>query len=210
MNEALPERHYPTRLIDRWTLADGRSVIVRPVLPQDAELEQSLVRELSPESRYQRFFNPLRELTPAALDAMTRIDYRYHVAIVAESFAGGVERVVGEARYVVDDDGAGGAEFALVVADDWRRVGLAGRLLCSLAAHARAAGLESLHGEVLATNQPMLALLRRLGFARRMHPGDARLVRTSFALHPRAGDGWLDPCAIAAAARTAAATAAAP
>lgn len=205
MSALLPERHYPTRLIDRWTLADGRSVIVRPVLPQDADLEQSLVRALSPEARYQRFFNPLRELAPATLEAMTRIDYRRHVAILAETFAGDVERVVGEARYVVDD-GGGDAEFALLVADDWRRVGLAGRLLCALAGHARAEGLESLHGDVLATNQPMLALLRRLGFARRIHPGDARLVHASFALRPAAAD-WVDPCAVAARR---AATAAAP
>jgi acetyltransferase len=177
-----PSHPYPTRLIDRWTLAGGRRVIVRPVLPQDAELEQSLVRGLSPEARYNRFFNPIRELSPGQLEQMTQIDYRRHVALVAESFDGGAARVVGEARYVVDEGGRG-AEFAVVVADDWRRLGLATRLLRSLREHACEAGLETLYGDVLASNEAMLAMLRRLGFRRRMHPGDPRLVLATVELN---------------------------
>ena len=177
-----PSHPYPTRLIDRWTLAGGRRVTVRPVLPQDAELEQSLVRGLSPDARYNRFFNPIRELSPGQLEQMTQIDYRRHVALLAESFEADTARVVGEARYVVDDSGRG-AEFAVVVADDWRRLGLATRLLRSLREHACQSGLETLHGDVLASNEAMLAMLRRLGFARRMHPGDPRLVLATIELN---------------------------
>jgi acetyltransferase len=172
---------YPTRLIDRWRLADGRRVTVRPVLPQDAELEQSLVRGLSPEARYNRFFNPIRELSPQLLAQMTQIDYQRHVALVAESFDGGGASVVGEARYVVDDTERA-AEFAVVIADAWRRRGIAARLLRSLCEHAREAGLEMLQGDVLASNVAMLAMLRRLGFRRRMHPGDPRLVLATLEL----------------------------
>jgi acetyltransferase len=172
---------YPTRLIDRWRLRDGRRVTMRPVLPQDAELEQSLVRSLSPDARYNRFFNPVRELPPELLAQMTQIDYQRHVAVVAESFDGGVGRVIGEARYVVDDSGEA-AEFAVVVADDWRRLGIAGRLLHALGRHACASGLKRLYGEVLASNAAMLAMLRRFGFARRMHAGDARLVHATLEL----------------------------
>ena len=171
-------RPYPTRLIDRWTLPGGRRVVARPVLPQDAELEQSLVRGLSADARYQRFLGPVRELSPQLLEQMTRIDYERHVALVAETFDDGAPRVVAEARYVLDAGGRD-AEFAVVVADDWRRLGLAARLICMLCGHARESGLASLYGEVLATNRPMLELLRRLGFARRRHPGDARLVLAS-------------------------------
>lgn len=176
---------YPTRLIDRWRLRDGRRVTMRPVLPQDAELEQSLVRSLSPEARYNRFFNPLRELSPEQLSQMTQIDYERHVAVVAESFDGGLERVIGEARYVVDDSGEA-AEFAILVADDWRRQGIAGRLLYALGRHACTSGLRRLYGEVLASNAPMLAMLRRFGFQRRAHPADARLVHATFDLHAAA------------------------
>lgn len=64
---------YPTHLIDVLSLANGRRVTVRPVLPQDAALEQALVRALSPSSRYQRFFAPIRELPADWLRRLTEI-----------------------------------------------------------------------------------------------------------------------------------------
>ena len=42
---------YPTTLIDRVQLRDGRSVTIRPVLPQDAALQQAFVAALSPAMR---------------------------------------------------------------------------------------------------------------------------------------------------------------
>lgn len=171
--------HVPTRLIDVVRLADGRRVTLRPVLPQDDELQQRLVRSLSPAARTQRFFAPIRELPADWLRRMTQVDHRHHVALVAESFddaPGPAATPVGEARYVIGEhDDA--AEFALVVADAWQRHGIGRRLLASLRDHAHAAGLARLEGEVQAGNAAMLALARRLGFELRAHPGDARLVQ---------------------------------
>ena len=39
---------YPTTLIDRVQQGDGRSVTIRPVLPQDAALQRAFVAALSP------------------------------------------------------------------------------------------------------------------------------------------------------------------
>lgn len=169
--------HYPTRWIDVWTLADGRRVLLRPVLPQDADLEQSMVRALSPASRYERFFVPIRELPASWLERLTQIDYRSHQAFIVESFDGDGERAVAEARYVVNADGSS-CEFAVLVADDWRHLGLARRLMQVLLKAAAAAGLQTMVGDVLATNQPMLALARRLGFQVSAHPdGGAQVVQ---------------------------------
>jgi acetyltransferase len=177
--------HYPTRLIDVWTLADGRRVTVRPVLPQDAALEQALVRALSPAARYQRFFAPIRELPEGWLRELTQIDYRRHQALIAECFEGDEALPVAEARYVVDADGDE-AEFAVVVADDWQRLGLARRLLGSLIAQAARSGLERLRGDVLATNRAMLDLAHGLGFRARRHPdGGAQVLRIVLDLPPR-------------------------
>lgn len=182
------EHPYPTELIDRWTLADGRRVTVRPVLPQDAELEQRLVRGLSAQSRYARFMSPIRELSPQWLERLTRIDYARHVALVAESFDGDARaRAVGEARYVVDASGTA-AEFALLTADDWRRAGLGAGMLGMLIGHARRAGLQLLYGDVLRDNDAMLALARRLGFRGGVHPDDARLSRVRLALQAPTGE----------------------
>jgi acetyltransferase len=172
---------YPTHMIDRWTLPGGRQLVVRPVLPQDADLEQAMVRALSSTARYQRFFSAIRELPAPWLEQMTQIDYASHMALIAESFEGALPVAVGEARYAVDASSET-CEFAVVVAEGWQRQGIARRLLASLMLHARAAGLQHMEGDVLATNHAMLALAASLGFEHERHPEDARLVRTRIAL----------------------------
>lgn len=175
---------YPTRLIDVWALADGRRVTVRPVLPQDAELEQALVRALSPASRVQRFLVPIRELPDAWLRRLTEVDYRSHQALIAEAFDGDRALAVAEARYLVEAPGRD-AEFAIVVADDWQRRGLATRLLQVLIGQATRSGLDRLFGDVLATNHAMLALARSLGFHVVRHPdGGAQVLRVVRELQP--------------------------
>ena len=175
---------YPTRWIDVWHLAGGRRVTVRPVLPQDAELEQAMVRALSPASRYQRFFSPIRELPQGWLERLTQIDYRQQQALIAETFVGDQALAVAEARYVVDASGKA-CEFAVVVADDWRQLGLARRLLQALIHSAAEAGLQAISGDVLSTNHAMLSLARDLGFQVVRHPdGGAQVLRVQRRLSP--------------------------
>lgn len=176
---------YPAHLIDRWTAADGRVVLVRPVLPQDDELAQVFVRRLSAESRYQRFLVGLTELPPALLTYLTQIDYTSHLALIAEIFKDGEEIQVGEARYVVDpskDDAGRVAEFAIAVADDWQRMGVGGRLLRGVEHAARAAGVTRLEGDVLRDNRRALDFMLFRGYTVGPNPEEARLVRVSKAL----------------------------
>jgi acetyltransferase len=166
----------PTQLIDVWTLDSGERVTLRPVLPQDAELAQALVRALSPAARYQRFFAPIRELSPVWLARLTQIDYRRQVAVLAETFVAGTAVAVGEARYVLADGEDVSAEFAVVVGDGWQRRGIARRLLGALLRHAQAEGIGAMHGETLADNRAMIQLARGLGFRALRHADDARPV----------------------------------
>lgn len=169
---------YPSLLIERIRLADARVVTVRPVLPQDADAEQSFVIALSPQSRHRRFHGTVKALSERTLQAMTAIDYRGHVALVAESAdEQGGSRLVADARYVVTETGR--AEFAIAVADDWQHVGLGRAMLQHLARHACRQGISQLDGAVLAGNAPMLALMRRWGAQMRTDPDDGRLVITS-------------------------------
>lgn len=172
---------YPTALIDRLPLADGRVVTVRPVLPQDAELAQRFVAALSPETRYRRFQMGVGALPPALLRHFTEIDYAGHLALLAAVVdEDGDELQVADVRYVVDAGSAGpaasDADFALVVADGWQGVGLGTELVRRTMRAARARGLARLHGEVLASNAPMLGLLGRFGARLRSRVDDARLV----------------------------------
>ena len=77
---------YPVHLIDVVHLADGSRVTIRPTLPQDVELQRTFFRSLSAESRYCRFMTRLNELPETLAERFTSIDYRAHVALLAEVF----------------------------------------------------------------------------------------------------------------------------
>ena len=75
----------------------------------------------------------------------------------------GPEVMLGVSRLVMAADRAD-AEFAVIVADPWQGKGLGPKLVEGVIAIAREQGVKLLHGDVLATNQPMLDMVRRLGF----------------------------------------------
>lgn len=160
---------YPADLIDVVRLAGGERVVIRPVLPQDAELTVSYFRSLSGAARYDRFMSPMRELPPELLERFTNIDYADHLALVAEVFADGGETVIAEARYVRQPDPAA-AEFAVSVAEPWQGKGLASLMLRKLACRAATAGVRRIVGATLASNTKMLSLARKAGFAIKLSP----------------------------------------
>jgi acetyltransferase len=170
---------YPTTLIDRVRLRDGRSVTIRPVLPQDAALQRAFVAALSPATRYRRFHGPVNELPEATLIYMTEVDYESHMALLATTIdSGGQEIQVAEARWVRREppDSTDVAEFALAVADDWQGAGLGALLLGKLAASATAQGIRRLSGDVLADNDRMCRLLGRSGWHQTPDHFNARLI----------------------------------
>ena len=158
---------YPSHLVARMQMGDGTDIVLRPIRPEDAEIEDAFVRNLSPQSKYFRFMQALRELTPEMLVRLTQIDYDRELALIAVVPQGGRDIEIAVARYGMNPDGMS-AEFAIVVADAWQGKGIGTRLLGMLMVAAKAKGLKSLEGEVLAENAPMLALVRRLGFT--AHP----------------------------------------
>jgi acetyltransferase len=181
---------YPSALIDRLHLADGREVVVRPVLAFDAEAAQDFVRALSPATRLRRFHFGLRELPPSLLRAMTEVDHDDHVAIVAEAFDDDdMPRIVAEARYVRGprDAPCHEAEFAIAVADDWQGVGLGRELMQRLARHAARRGVRRLVGDVLPGNRAMFGVAAALGGALVASPEGPGVTRVVFELGACAG-----------------------
>ena len=169
---------YPVEWIDRFQLAGGGWITLRPVLPQDDVQEREFVAHgLTSQSRYLRFLVGLSELPEALTQAFTHVDYHDHFALVAESFAGSQQTQLGDARFVRVGGAPDVAEFGIAVADAWHGLGIGRRLLCLLIAAARAQGVAQLFGDVLRGNAPMLALTQANGFAVQRHPDDARLVR---------------------------------
>jgi acetyltransferase len=171
---------------------DGTPVTVRSMRPEDREIEDRFVRELSPDSRYLRFHAALRQLSPGMLERFTHPDYPSEMALIATIAEGGGERQIGVARYhrVPATDCA---EVAVVVADDWQGKGLATRLLLRLREIALGNGIMHFEATVLPRNQRMLALARQLGFTRSPQQHSALAVELGKELEnpedPDSGEG---------------------
>lgn len=160
---------YPVELEGELPLRDGTAVSVRPIRPEDAELERRFFDGLSERSRYQRFLNQMAQLPPSMLARFTQLDYDRELALVALSPGGAEFIAVG--RYAPNADGET-AEFALTVADAWQGRGLGRALLVRLCECARAAGYRTLYGHILNANTDMLALANRLGFVESVRDGE--------------------------------------
>ncbi|HET6720983.1 MAG TPA: GNAT family N-acetyltransferase, partial [Rhodocyclaceae bacterium] len=167
---------YPAHLVEQWTLSDDLQVTVRPIRPEDADMVQEFVRNMSDESRYYRFMDTMRELSPSMLIRFTQIDYDREMALVATIDDDGKEIEIGVARYVTNPDGET-VEFALAVGDDWQKHGVGPRLMTAIIECAQAKGYRAIVGDVLANNEKMLKLMGMLGFAIHPHPEDNAVKR---------------------------------
>ena len=168
---------YPTHLIQDWQMNDGKTVTIRPIRPEDADMEQEFVKNMSEESRYYRFMDTIRELTQTMLVRFTQIDYDREMALVA-TLPGddGKDHQIGVARYVVNPDGES-VEFALAVGDDWQKCGVGRKLMSALIDCARMKGYRAVVGDVLSTNTKMFRLMTSLGFTVHPHPDDTAVKR---------------------------------
>ncbi|MCJ9709302.1 GNAT family N-acetyltransferase, partial [Bordetella hinzii] len=192
---------YPARLVQMRRFEDGTPWVIRPIRPEDGEPLQEFIRGLSERSRYMRFVSMMRELTPRMVARYTQVDYHRELALVAATQLPNPanrghprEVIIGFAHYLRNPDGRG-AEYALVIGDDWQRRRLGGQLMSALIAEAREQGLEYIDGLVLSTNRPMLTLMTRLGFTNDPDPEDPTMRRVWLSLRPdpeaaiKAGEG---------------------
>jgi acetyltransferase len=167
---------YPAHLIDVIRLA-GRRVVVRPALPQDADLQCAFFAALSDEARYFRFMTRLSELTAGLAQRLSDVDHVQHVALLAGTCTGVEETMIGEARYVVEASDPETCEMAVAVADAWRGARLAYTLIERLADHAARSGLRRMVADTVCGNAAMIRLATRAGFTVTRKREDGRLLR---------------------------------
>ncbi len=146
-----------------WTLADGEKLTLRHIVPADAAKEQAFVHGLSPESSYRRFHGTIKDLSEKELKSFTELDARNAVAMVVLRSKEKGEEEIGVARYVIDPDRAD-CEFAIVVADAWRKRGIGARLMNALIRHLQVSGVRQITGSVLKSNSSMRKFIKQIGF----------------------------------------------
>lgn len=169
---------YPWHWIRTRTLKNGSSVQLRPIRPEDATSIITLVKEMSPESRYFRFMHAINELSPQMVAQFTKLDYDRQMALVATD---NKEDIIGLSQYVMSSDQQTG-EFAISISEQYKGQGLASSLMRLLIEHAKTQGLESLQGDVLRTNAPMQALMTSLGFTADRVINDPEVTRYRYSL----------------------------
>lgn len=167
---------YPKALARTHRLRGDETVLLRPIRPEDAQAERRFVSRLSPQTMYNRFHVPLRELTTERLVRFTQIDYDREMAFVAIDASGEQEEIRGVARYTRMPDGYS-CEFGIVTEDAWQGRGLGHALMTALEETARSRGLTEIVGYVLRDNESMGRLMRGRGYIATAAPDDEGVRR---------------------------------
>ena len=154
----------------------GAPVTVRFVEPRDAGALQNYFRGLTTRSRYNRFLGAMSELPQTLLDHFIHVGEADRFSVVATMKIDGFETIVGEARYAFNAE-TSTFEFGLSIDDRWQGHGIGAALLKNLECRAAALGARSLFGDTLRSNEAMIGLARKSGYAFLPSPGDWKLVR---------------------------------
>jgi RimJ/RimL family protein N-acetyltransferase len=161
---------------DILRLRSGKSLTLRFVEPDDADALQDYIRSLTTRSRYNRFLGAMSELPHNLLENFIQVGEDDRFSVVATTTIDGHETIVGEARYAFDPD-KDSFEFGLSIDDRWQGQGVGSAVLSNLECRAAAFGATRLFGDTLRSNQAMIALARKSGFAFTNNSDDWKLVR---------------------------------
>jgi GNAT superfamily N-acetyltransferase len=145
------------------TLADGTRVLFRPIRASDKDMLQIGLQQLSPESRYRRFFRHIDHLSEGQLQYLTEVDGHDHVAWIAVLPDAPGSPGIGVGRYIRLKGEPEVAEAAVTVIDSHHNQGLGRTLLRLLARSAIENGVRAFRAWTLGDNHPMMGLLQDLG-----------------------------------------------
>jgi acetyltransferase len=166
-SERLAIRPYPSDLEERVALRAGRSLVMRPIRPEDEPAHSRFFQQLEPEDLYLRFFSAVRKAPHSQLARFTQIDYDREMAFIAHA-PDREEETLGVVRAIADPDNKQ-AEFAIIVRSDVKGQGLGRALVEKMIRYCRSRGTGELVGQVLSENTPMLTLARKLGFSSQLN-----------------------------------------
>ncbi len=178
MTEANPHE-YPSAWAIDAILADGGTVHIRPIRPDDASAHRAFFARQSDQSVYFRFFGPRSELSDREVTHFTTVDYHDRMAFVAFLR----EEMIAVGRY---DRLAHGdeAEVAFAVADEHQGRGLATLLLEYLATYAATQGITRFSADTLIDNRQMLEVFEAAGFRRERRSIEHGVVHLVFDIEP--------------------------
>jgi acetyltransferase len=180
--DRLAIRPYPKELEESIPVGDGRTLLLRPVVPEDEPSLHSGFAKLTPEEVRLRFFVPLKTLSHVQAARFTQIDYDREMALIlTEPGIPGETEIYGVVRINADPDNER-AEYAVIVRGDMTGMGLGVLLMRRIIDYARNRGIGEIFGEVLKENQTMLKLCKLLGFTQKSNPTEPSVVTVTLKL----------------------------
>lgn len=161
----------------------GTDVIVRAIRKNDKEVLQQIMRDVSAESRYFRFFCAKKQLTANELKYFTEIDGDDHMGLIV-SLCDDAQTPIAVGRYIrqTERDNDVSAELALLVREDFQRQGIGNLLLEHLANIATTKGISQFVCFIMSENNNMQTLLTRSKYPVQRHGGSNSVVRFSIDL----------------------------
>ncbi len=161
-------RPYPLQYVAPWTMRDGNQVTIRPIRPEDEPLMVKLHETLSDRSVYLRYFCSLSLSRRVAHERLLKIcfgDYDREMALVAERIDPVTQerRIIGVGR-LSKLHGRNEAEVAVLISDQYQKLGLGNELLRRVVEVARDEKLSQVSAEMLTDNLAMQIIMKRLGF----------------------------------------------
>jgi acetyltransferase len=115
-------------------------------------------------------------MLPHEVASHTQIDYDREMTFVAVPVSSKeVPQLLGEVRMLVYRRSRT-AEFSILVRSDMQRTGIGRALLTKMIDYCASRGLSELIGQILAENQPMIALARSVGMSVRRASSDTIAV----------------------------------
>lgn len=147
----------------RLHLEDGTPLRVRSLQPTDHESVAAAFRQLSPDSRYFRFWSRFRDVNPRLIEQICSPDQKDHAGwVVLHETREDIPCVAGASLWRLKDD-PHAAEVSFTVADEFQGRGLGTLLLAVLWEHALSLGIQRLVAHVLRENLAMRAWWSALG-----------------------------------------------
>jgi len=161
-------RPYPLQYVAPWTMKDGRQITIRPIRSEDEPLMVKFHETLSDRSVYLRYFCSLSLSRRVAHERLLRIcfgDYDREMALVADLAEPGTgeHKIMGVGRMSKLHAG-NEAEVAVLVSDQYQKLGLGYELLRCVVQIARDEKLSQVSAEMLTDNVAMQIVMKRLGF----------------------------------------------
>jgi len=155
---------YPNKYIKKVKLKDETEVTLRPIKPEDEYMWQEMFNSFSTETVRFRFFRMIKDTPHEMRTRYCNIDYDREIGIVAEIKENDKRRLIGVSRIILLPGQFDDAEFALVVSDEWHRIGLGSEFVDYTLEIAKDKKLKTLYGVVLKDNTPMITLCREKKF----------------------------------------------